>query len=294
MIMITGPPVFLLVEFFCFQETGNALDFPEAFRIAGILETTLVTQADVIHHVIEASDDVEGINADLYFGESFLCHGYEAVAHVTAEIFHLSALIGRKLTEVPVKINTGDLVQDVNDCMGIPIGDVAVVFIPVPSVMLRTPDPAVPFEFIYAERFGKAARPSEVDGLKDRLDQIFSDTVASCDFCKSDGFNEIQQDRIVEGLRNTKRGMDPIRRLIERGRTGFTEQPALMKGYCRSAVIVGDMPYSLVCTGILNDAVAGTAMRAEAMLWRGDIKSDEIIIPESLHFPDPGFLGQFG
>ena len=164
MIMITGPPVFLLVEFFCFQETGNALDFPEAFRIAGILETTLVTQADVIHHVIEASDDVEGINADLCFGESFLCHGYEAVAHVTAEIFHLSALIGRKLTEVPVKINTGDLVQDVNDCMGIPIGDVAVVFIPVPSVMLRTPDPAVPFEFIYAERFGKAARPSEVDG----------------------------------------------------------------------------------------------------------------------------------
>ena len=72
MIMITGPPVFFLVEFFCFQETGNALDFPEAFRIAGILETTLVTQADVIHHVIEASDDVEGIDADLCFGESFL------------------------------------------------------------------------------------------------------------------------------------------------------------------------------------------------------------------------------
>ena len=67
-----------------------------------------------------------------------------------------------------------------------------------------------------------------------------------------------------------------------------------MKGYCRSAVIVGDVPYSLVCTGILNDAVAGTAMRAEALLWRGDIKSDEIIIPESLYFPDSGFLGQFG
>ena len=59
-------------------------------------------------------------------------------------------------------------------------------------------------------------------------------------------------------------------------------------------MVVGDVPYSLVCTGILNDAVAGTAMRAEALLWRGDIKSDEIIIPESLYFPDPGFLGQFG
>lgn len=67
-----------------------------------------------------------------------------------------------------------------------------------------------------------------------------------------------------------------------------------MKGYCRSAVIVGNVPYSLVCTGILNDAVAGIAMRAEALLWRGDIKSDEVIIPESLYFPDPGFLGQFG
>lgn len=70
--------------------------------------------------------------------------------------------------------------------------------------------------------------------------------------------------------------------LIERGRTGFTEQSALIKGYRGSVVVVGDVPYSLVCTGILNDAVAGTAMRAEALFRRGHIKSDEIIIPESM------------
>ena len=69
MVMVTT--VFLLAKFFRLQETGNAFRFPVIFHVAGILETVLVTQADVSHHVIKTLDDVEGIDAIFAAGKVF-------------------------------------------------------------------------------------------------------------------------------------------------------------------------------------------------------------------------------
>lgn len=71
--MITASPVFLLVEFFRRKETGDALDCPETFRSAGILETALITQSDIVYHVVQALDDMVGID-DIRIRESLLCH----------------------------------------------------------------------------------------------------------------------------------------------------------------------------------------------------------------------------
>ena len=101
-VLTAGSPGFLLVKFFRLKQTGNALDFPEAFRIADIVEPALITQADIIHHVIETFDDMERINTDLRIGESLFCNGYKAVAHITAEISDLFPLFERELSEVPV------------------------------------------------------------------------------------------------------------------------------------------------------------------------------------------------
>ena len=53
-------------------------------------------------------------------------------------------------------------VQDVDEGMGIPVGDVAVIFISVLPVMLFTPDVAVFIEFVDIEVFGESgARQSK-------------------------------------------------------------------------------------------------------------------------------------
>ena len=56
--------------------------------------------------------------------------------------------------------------------MGISIRDVAVIFIPVPSVMSGTPDSAVSFIFVDTERFRKTVRKAEMDGFENGLDGI--------------------------------------------------------------------------------------------------------------------------
>ena len=99
--------------------------------------------------------------------------------------------------------------------MGISIRDVAVIFIPVPSVMSGTPDPAVPFEFVDTERFRKTSGKAEMDGFKNGLDGIGRNTVPTCYFRESNGFDKIQQNRVKEGLRHMKRRVDPVWSFIE-------------------------------------------------------------------------------
>ena len=113
--MVTRSPVFLSVALLCFQETGNAFEIPEVFHIADIFELILIAEADLIYHVIEPFDDVEGINTDPGIREVLFGDGDEAVTHVTAEVSYLFALLWRELMEVPVQIYAGGLVQDIDD-----------------------------------------------------------------------------------------------------------------------------------------------------------------------------------
>ena len=293
-LVVAGAPVADLVEFAGLKEADDAFDLFIAFGITGILELVLITLPYVIYHLIQTLDDVEGIDADLCPREYTFCHGDKAVAHVTAEVFHMLPLILRELAEVLGKVDARGLVQDVDDGMGIPIGDVAVIFIPVPPVMLLAPDAAVAVEFIDTESFGEPGRTAEVDGCKDRLDSIGGNTVAACNFREGDRLQQIQKDGVIEGLCHMERGMKPVRLLIERSKALLTEQPAFVEDEERAPVVVRDMPYSLPGAGVLDDAVMRSAVRTEALLRCRDMESDQVILPEGFDVFDSCFLRKFG
>ena len=70
--VVARSPVFLLVDLFGLQKTGNTLDFSEVCHVAGILELVLIAEADLVYHVIEPFDDVEGVDTDPGIGEVLL------------------------------------------------------------------------------------------------------------------------------------------------------------------------------------------------------------------------------
>lgn len=87
--------------------------------------------------------------------------------------------------KVLVQIDAGDLFQDIDDGMGVAVGDAAVVFIAIPPVRLGAPYTAVSLEFINTDVLGEFCWPSEVDGLRDRLDSALGDMVPPCDLGES-------------------------------------------------------------------------------------------------------------
>ena len=72
------------------------------------------------------------------------------VYHVieSAEVFYLSALRWGELMEISVDSNAGDLVQDIDDGVGIAVRDTAVILGKIPSVAPGTPDAGVSLEFM--------------------------------------------------------------------------------------------------------------------------------------------------
>ena len=63
------PPVFLLVDLFCLQKTGNTFDFSEICHVVGVFELVLIAEADLVYHVIKSFDDVEGVDTNFGIGE---------------------------------------------------------------------------------------------------------------------------------------------------------------------------------------------------------------------------------
>ena len=168
--MVMRSPVFLLVDFFGFQKTGNTFDFSEICHVAGVFELVLIAEADLVHHVIEPFDDVEGVDTNLGIGEVLFCNGDKAIAHVAAEVFYLLALRWGELMEISVDSDAGDLVQDIDDGVCIAVRNTAVELIEIPSVAPGAPDAGVALEFIDADGLGKLSRQAELDSLKNRLD----------------------------------------------------------------------------------------------------------------------------
>ena len=168
--VVMRSPVFLLVDFFGFQKTGNTFDFSEICHVAGVFELVLIAEADLVHHVIEPFDDVEGVDTNLGIGEVLFCNGDKAIAHVSAEVFYLLALRWGELMEISVDSDAGDLVQDIDDGVCIAVRNTAVELIEIPSVAPGAPDAGVALEFIDADGLGKLSRQAELDSLKNRLD----------------------------------------------------------------------------------------------------------------------------
>ena len=86
------------------------------------------------------------------------------------EIFYPLALLFGELMEIPVDGDNGDLVQDVDDGVGIVVRDTAVILDKMSSVASGTSDSGVALEFIDADGLGKLSRQAELDGLGNRLD----------------------------------------------------------------------------------------------------------------------------
>ena len=168
--MVARSPVFLLVDLFGLQKTGNTLDFSEVCHVAGVFELVLIAEADLIYHVIEPFDDVEGVDTDPGIGEVLFCNGDKAIAHVAAEVFYLLALRRRELMEISADSDAGDLVQDIDDGVCIAVRNTAVELIEIPSVAPGAPDAGVALEFINADGLGKLSRQAKPYGLENRLD----------------------------------------------------------------------------------------------------------------------------
>ena len=81
--------------------------------------------------------------------------------------------------EIPVYGSAGDLRQDVNDGVGIAVGDAALVFAEPQFMVSGTPDTAVSFEFIDAYGFREFPWKTEMHRLKDRLDDGWRNAVLS-------------------------------------------------------------------------------------------------------------------
>ncbi len=262
-------------------------------RVAVVLELILASDADLVHHVVQPFDDVEGIDADLSVGEVLFRNRNKAIAHITAEVSDLPALFRRKPVEIPVYGSAGDLLQDVNDGVDIAIGDAALKFAEPPSMVFGTPDAAVSFEFIDADGFREFPGQAEVHCLKDRLDDGWCNAVLPGNRREREGFREIQKNGIVEGLCHMQGGMNPAGVLVESGAACFAVEPAFVERDGRTPVVGRDMANGLPGAGILDDTVDGSAVRTETLPWGWKVQGNEIIVPESLDMLDGCFLRKF-
>lgn len=87
--------------------------------------------------------------------------------------------------------------------------------------------------------------------------------------------------------------MDPVGSFIECGIAVLAQKTTLMEGEFGSPVIDGDVTDSLKGTGIFDDAVHRTAVRAETLFLLWNIKSERIISLMGFDGFDGYFLWQF-
>ena len=130
----------------------------------------------------------------------------KAVAHVAAEVFHPLPLLWRELMEILVQIDAGDLIQDVDDRVGVTVRDATVIFIAIPPMRLGAPHTVVAFEFVNADGFREFGWPAKVDELKDRLDGALGDIVSPCNLGEGERLYKVQEDGVIERLFHAKRG----------------------------------------------------------------------------------------
>ena len=163
--------------------------------------------------------------------------------------------------EVLVQIDAGDLIQDVDDRVGVTVRDATVIFVAIPAAMFRAPHTAVAFEFINTDGFREFGWPAKVDGLKDRLDGALGDMVSPCNLGEGERLYQVQEDGVIESLRHTQGWMDPVGSLIERGVAVLAQEPALVERNNGTAMVTGDVPDSLYGTGVLDNTVVRAAVR---------------------------------
>ena len=285
-----GSPVRSLMVFAGFQKPENAFPIPVPFRIAVRFPLILVAETNLVHHIIEPLDHMKRINTDLCMRKIFSCNGEKSVAHVAAEEFHPLALFRRELAEVLSDSGSGDLIQNIDYRVGIPVGDTAVILAEAPFVGFGAPDAAVSLEFIDTDGFRKFFRKAEANRFENGLDDARRNTVMSGNLGEGKRLCKIQKNGIVKSLCHVKRRMHPVRIFIERRMTFLAEKPAFMESDSGSSVMRRNMAYGLPGPGIFDDAVGGAAAGTKPLTRRREIQGDEIVVPEGLDILDGCFL----
>ena len=102
-----------------------------------------------------------------------------------------------------------------------------------------------------------------------------------------------QEDGVIESLRHTQGGMDPVGSLIERGVAVLAQEPALVEGDDGTAMITWDVPDGLYGPGVFDDTVIRTAVRTQSLTGCRHIEGDEIVVLEDLDAFNSCFLWQF-
>ena len=169
------------------------------------------------------------------------------------------ALFRRELAEVWIDGAAGDLIQDIDHRVGIPVGDAAVIFAETPFVGFGTPDTAVSLEFIDTDGFRKFFRKTEANGFKNGLNGARCNAVMSSNLGEGKRLCEIQKNGIVKSLYHRKKRMNPVRIFIERHMTLLAEKPAFMEGNSGFPVMRRTVAYRLPGSGVFDDAVGGAA-----------------------------------
>ena len=72
--------------------------------------------------------------------------------------------------------------------------------------------------------------------------------------------DQVPENGVIERLCHAKRGMNPVGSLVESGETVLAQEPALVEGDDGTAMITGDVPDGLQCTGVLDDTVVRATM----------------------------------
>ena len=99
-----------------------------------------------------------------------------------------------------------------------------------------------------------------MDELKDRLDGALGDMVSPCNLGEGERLYQVQEDGVIESLRHTQGGMDPVGSLIERGVAVLAQEPALVEGDDGTAMITWDVPDGLYGPGVFDDTVVRATM----------------------------------
>ena len=283
-------PVRSLMVFAGFQESENTFQVPVSFRIAICFPLILIAETNLVHHIIEPFDHMEGIDTDLCMGEILSCNRDKSVAPVAAEEFHPLALFRRELAEVLSDSAAGDLIQNIDHRVGIAVGDAAVILAEAPFVGFGAPDAAVSLEFIDTDGFRKFFRKTEANRFENGLDDTRCNTVMSGNLGEGKRLCKIQKDGIVKSLCHVKRRRNPVRIFIERRMTLLAEKPAFMEGDSGSSVMRRNVAYRLPGSGVFDDAVGRAAAWAEPLTRCREIQGDEIVVPEGLDTLDGCFL----
>lgn len=260
-----------------------------SLQVALCIHFALQTQANIGQSFVETLDDMKHIDADVSLGKNLAGNRNKAVVHVTAEVFHSLPLSRRKLPEVGFDIVSADLRKNIHDIalVTIAVDDVAVISVAMPAFLLIIPFTGIALELIDANGFGQVLGSIKGNAVEHMLHNGDGDVQHRSDTPKRRGVHQGFAKFVIQGEVHAKRWMDPIRVLHESGFACFAEQPPLVEGHHRGAVMSRSMTEGLQIAGIFDVALIGTTVWTESMQkWITDNQVFVIVVMGN-DFRDP-------